>query len=149
VKDQVALASRIAAGRGLDSGVEPLDPSQENLARFAEAEARRTAASEILRLLTDSKTMRAAREMTLYARKLEWLARGRPEVDGEDWKRAYSKYAEARDQYITCARKSLQVTGPYISDSQRGSVRERLVGEARGTMMPESLVRLPRFDVED
>jgi hypothetical protein len=77
VKDQVALASRIAAGRGLDSRVEPLESSQDNLAKLAETEERRTRASETLRLLTDAETMGAAREMTQCAWELVWLARGR------------------------------------------------------------------------
>jgi hypothetical protein len=149
VKDQVALAGRIAAGRGFDSGVEPLNPSQENLALLAEAEARRTAVGETVRLLADSETLRAAREMTLYARKLDWLVRGRPEVEGEDWKLAYLKYAEARDHYITCARKSLRVTSVYIPDSQGPNFRQRLAGGARATTIPESLVRLSYLDGED
>ncbi len=71
------------------------------------------------------------------------------EVEGEDWKLAYFQYAEARDQYITCARRSLQVRGLYISDSQRGSLHERLMGEVKETVISESLLRLPRPTGED
>lgn len=47
VKEVVALASRIAAGRGLESGLRPLASSEENLAKLAEAEASRSVARRL------------------------------------------------------------------------------------------------------
>jgi hypothetical protein len=111
VKEQVALASRIAAARGLDSHTEPLEPSQEGTAKLAETEARRTLMSETLRLLADTETMTAADEVRRCARALVQFARGVTDGDSTDWDRAFSKYEEARDHYMTCARKNLQVDG--------------------------------------
>jgi hypothetical protein len=139
VKDQVALASRLAAGRGLDSRVEPLEPSQENLAKLAEAEARRTQVSETLRLLADAETMRAASQMRESAWELVSFARGKAEGDGTDWNRAYSRYEEARDQYITRARGSLQVAGSRVPASPRLRSRNRQVDEAGTAARPESI----------
>ena len=114
VKDMVALAGAIAAGKGLDTSYEPLDPSQENLAKLAESARRRTIVAETLRLLTDAETMAAAGQMTQCAAELEWLARGRNQGNTLDWNRIYRRYEKARDQYITCARKSLKVTGSHM-----------------------------------
>jgi hypothetical protein len=114
VKDVVALACRIAAGRGFDTTYEPLDPGPENLAKLAEAAARRTVASETLRLLTDAETMMAATEMTRHASRLEGFARGSNRSGTPDWHGTYARYEEARDEYITCARRSLKVTGPHL-----------------------------------
>jgi hypothetical protein len=114
VKEQVALASRIAAARGLDSRTEPLEPSQESLAQLAEAEARRTLMSETLRLLADAETMVAANEVRRCAWVLVQFARGITDGDSTDWDRAFLKYEKARDHYMTCARKNLQVDGSPI-----------------------------------
>jgi hypothetical protein len=114
VKDVVALASRIAADRGIDTTFEPLDPSQENLAKLAEAGTRRTVSSEMLRLLTDAETMAAALVMTRYATELGSFAGGKNRGTVSDWHRTYKEYEEARDQYITCARKSLKVSGSHM-----------------------------------
>lgn len=115
VKDMVALACSIAAGRGQDTGYEPLDPSAENLAKLAEAARRRTVSSETLRLLTDADTMMAALEMTRHASELEGFARGRNQGGTFDWHRTYARYEAERDKYVTCARKSLGVTGSHMS----------------------------------
>jgi len=119
VKDMVALAARLAAGRGLDTSFEPLDSSQDSLVKLAEAGVRRTMASETLRLLADEDAMVAAGEMTRSATELEWLARGKTQGDSSDWHRAYARYEEARDQYTRCARKSLKITGSRIAANPR------------------------------
>jgi hypothetical protein len=113
VKDMVALSSRLAAGQGIHTYFESLTPSQENLAKLAEAGVHRTAASETLRLLADPETMTAATAMTECAWELEWLARRLKEGDSSAWHTAYARYEQARDHYITCARQSLQVSGTY------------------------------------
>jgi hypothetical protein len=119
VKGAVALASRIAAGRGLESGPGPLTSSEENLAKLAEAEASRSVASETLRLFADLDTGTAARAMTRQAWKLEWLAQGIVKGDRSDWRRTYAEYEEARDEYMVCARKNLQIAGPYGARTPR------------------------------
>ena len=138
VKDLVAIASRVAAGRGFEPGLEPLAPTEDNLGLLAQAEARRTRASETLRLLTDVESMTAAREMTRCALQLDWLARGKLEGDRAQWRRAYAEYEEARDLYITCARRSLQIYGTHIPDTPRLRSRERIVDPAEAQpMKPE------------
>lgn len=107
VKEVVALASRIATGRGLDSTPGPLAPTEKNLAKLAQAEANRSVASETLRLLTDVDAGNAARVMTRQVWKLESLAQGIVEGNPSDWRRTYAEYEDARDEYILCARKSL------------------------------------------
>jgi len=119
VKDTVALAARLAAGRGLDTSFEPLDSDQDNISKLAEAGARRTMASETLRLLADADTMAAAGEMTKCANELGGFARGKTQGDSLDWHRAYARYENARDRYITYARNSLKVGGARISASPK------------------------------
>ncbi|SRR6266700_4927468 len=141
VKEVVALASRIATGRGLESGPAPFAPTEENLAKLAEAEASRSVASETLRLLTDGDTGNAARAMTHQVWKLEWLAQGIVEGNPLDWRRTYAEYEDARDEYITCARKSLQVGGPLVAriprlrslDPELSTGQVRMVSDLKGT----------------
>jgi hypothetical protein len=139
VKEQVAMASRIAAARGLDFRVEPLDASQDNLTKLAETEARRTQISETLRLLADTETMKAANEMRALAWVLVRFARGVEEGDSTDWNLAYMRYQEARDQYVTCGRRSLQVAGSHAPTPMPRRSRQYSVSDVTAPAGPESL----------
>ena len=119
VKEQVALASRIAGGRGLDHKPEPLQPSPDNLSKLADAEARRTLMAETLRLLADTDTMAAANEVRRRAEELVAFARGLRDGDSADWDRAFAGYEDARDTYMACARRGLQVGEPRAASSPR------------------------------
>lgn len=119
VKNIVTLATRLASNEILDSGVGPLERTPENFERLTHAEVRRTNASDTLRLFGDVDTMTAAREMTKYAWRLAWLARGLATSDDSDWRRAHKEYEDARDEYIACARRHLQITGTHIARTPR------------------------------
>ena len=114
VKDMVLLANRIAAGRELNEHPQPLEPSERNLTALAEAAAKCSLLSEQLRLLADEDTITASRAMNHRAYRLEWFAYGRVEGGPDAWAAAYLQYRDARDEYLSCARASLQVTGPGI-----------------------------------
>ena len=119
VKAIVALATRLASDQVLDSGIHPLERTPANFEKLAHAEAHRTSVSDALRMLGDVDTMTAAREMTKCAWRLAWLARGETADDQSIWRKAYQDYEDARDEYIVCARKSLQVIGTHIARTPR------------------------------
>jgi len=135
----VAIADRLASNQPLESGIGPLELTSENLDKLAAAEARRTVVSETLRLFADPDTGTAAREMTRCAWHLCWLAREAPDVDRSGWKRAFKSYEDARDDYMTQARKSLKIVAPYGAGTPRlrsrewPSTREDGVGERAAT----------------
>ncbi|HEX7658352.1 MAG TPA: hypothetical protein VF444_02645 [Pseudonocardiaceae bacterium] len=112
VKELVLLADRIAAGRGLSTSPQPLDPDEEALTTLADAAARCSVLRETLRLLADTDTITAATNMNHHAWQLEWFARGQLDGGPTAYDRAFKEYKKARDEYLRCARKSLQVAGP-------------------------------------
>jgi hypothetical protein len=114
VKDIVNISARLAAARGLQNEAEPLDASEANLTRLAEAEAHRSANSETFRLLADPATSEAAISMTQCAWNLSWLARGVIKGDQKLWGEKFREYELARDDYMTCARKELGVKGAHV-----------------------------------
>lgn len=124
VKELVTIADRLASNQPLESGVEPLEHTSENLGKLAAAEARRSVVSETLRLFADSDTGTAAREMTRCAWHLSWLARKAPDEDRSEWKRVFKDYEDARDDYMARARKSLDIAGPYGARTPRLRSRE-------------------------
>lgn len=124
VKELVTIADRLAANQPLESGIEPLGRTSENLDKLAAAEARRTVISETLRLFADLDTGTAAREMTRSAWHLCWLAREASNGDRSEWKRAFKDYEDARDDYMTQARKSLKIAGPNNWGTPRLRSRE-------------------------
>jgi hypothetical protein len=111
IKHIVNLASRIASGRGLEKGPEPLELSAENLARLADAEINRSISAETLRLLCDHETSVASEQMTRCAWTLSWMARGTIECDPMTWREAMIAYARSRDEYLVRARQGLQIGG--------------------------------------
>lgn len=140
VKELVTIAARLATNQPLESGIGPLENTAENFDKLDAAEARRTVASEALRLVVDPDTGTAAREMTQCAWHLCWLARKGPEGNDSQWKRAFKDYENARDGYLTCARKTLKVGGPQFVRTSRLRSREwpsPQVGRSESTGRPE------------
>lgn len=111
VKEMVIVADCIAAGWGLTPFPEALAGDAAGLGALAGAEARRNTLIETVRLLADSATMNAIRELNSRAWRLEALARGNIEGNSQAWKTSYDAYMEARDGFIKCARGSLRVHG--------------------------------------
>lgn len=107
----VAIASRIAAARGLTEGAEPLEGDEEALTRLADAEATRARRHESVRLLADLDTLVAVRKLNISVWRLERLARGRLPGDTDAWREAWKQYVILRDQYIDRARSQLSVSG--------------------------------------
>jgi hypothetical protein len=124
VKELVTIAARLASSQPLESGIEPLENTAENLDKLDAAENRRTVASDALRLFADLDTGAAAREMTRCAWRLCWLARKAPEGERSEWKQVFKEYEDARDDYMACARNRLKVGGPYDLRASRLRSRE-------------------------
>lgn len=121
VKEVVTIGNRICAGRGLATTAQPLKPTAASFASLAAAEQQRTICAETLRLLTNTETDDAAREMTQCAWHVERLARGVPDAAPEDWEQAITAYQQARGRFTDCARRSLQVHGTlkYVDYGRR------------------------------
>lgn len=111
VAEVVAIASRIAASRGLTEGAEPLQGNKTALALLADAEANRARRHESVRLLGDQDTLVAIRKLNISVWRLERLARGLLQGDGQVWRDAWKEYVILRDQYIDSARGQLGVMG--------------------------------------
>lgn len=126
VKQVVMISNRICAGRGLATTAQPLKPIASSFAELAGAEHQRTISAETLRLLIDTETDDAAREMTQCAWRVEQLARGLEDAKPADWERAMDAYQQARSHYTDCARRSLQVRGSlrYASYGRRAIRQE-------------------------
>lgn len=127
IKQVVNIASRIAAGRGLTKGPEPLDPSVENLAKLAETEIARSVSAETLRLLVDHKTSVASEQITRCSWTLSWMARGVIKCDEETWRNTIAAYAQARDEYLMSARRSLRIKGTQVPTLMPSMVYEQTI----------------------
>jgi hypothetical protein len=114
VKDMVLLANRIAAARGLNQHPQPLAFDETNIAALAEAAAKCSLLNETLRLLADEDTITASRALNHRAWRLEWFAYGRVEGTPADFATAFAEYKAARDEYLRCARNSIEVAGPGL-----------------------------------
>ncbi len=118
VKDIVTLTHRLAAHKGLTGDAKPLAPTEENLAVLQDAEEQRSGLMENLRLLTDTDTITAIRELNHCVWHLASLAHsGSPATPGE-WGSAFSRYRQARDEYHRLARRTLGIPGVAISRDQ-------------------------------
>jgi hypothetical protein len=118
VKELVFMASRLASEHPLESGIYPLERTAENFSKLAEAEMRRTTASDALRMFGGAGISTAARAMTRCAWKLSRIASGETVGDLADWRAAYAEYEDARDEYVICARRILNVSGGILDTSR-------------------------------
>lgn len=109
IKSMFHVVLRIAAGRGADALVEPLEPNA-GWPVYAEAEERRTRTWETMLMLGDPATIDAARRLHQSVWRLEQVAR-QTMIELHDWDAARLGAAEARDNYYACARASLGVAG--------------------------------------
>lgn len=111
LKDEISIASRIAAGRRIAANSRSLSTTEENLELLASAGTKRAAAWETVLLLGHPDTVEAARKWHENVWRLEGFARG--EITGglEDWEKARSEVNHARSSFYESARKDLQVRG--------------------------------------
>lgn len=126
IKDIVAVAQKMAAQRGLsDDRNITVEPTVEDLERLHEAEVRRMALIETVRLLTDTDTITATRQLNHCIWHLTTLARGLMPGDRQAWEAAFEEYRQARDEYHRCARATLGISGVAISRDQTWPPRWR------------------------
>ncbi|WP_143074809.1 hypothetical protein [Streptomyces mangrovisoli] len=118
VKDIIAMANGLAAHRGLTFDHAPLEPTRDNLDRLHEAEVRRHAEIETVRLLTDTDTISAARQLNHCVWHLLAMSRGDEPGDPAQWSEAFTAYRLARDEFHRCARATLGIPGTAIARDQ-------------------------------
>ena len=110
VKRVFDLATRIAAGRGIQHAVQPLTPDDDSAAALTEAEGARARAWESVLLLGDPVTVDAARAWWHEVWRFVWFARGWLS-DSEHWSGALAESNAARQRFYDCARRDLGVGG--------------------------------------
>jgi hypothetical protein len=116
IKECIVAYQRLAASRGLTTDPTPVEPTDDALEQAAKAELRRAALTEPLRLLADSGTAEAVRQVNDAVWHLEWLARGQLAGDAATWDQTYNRYRAARRTYYEKARASLHVPGEVIAE---------------------------------
>ncbi|MFD9887672.1 hypothetical protein ACFWZT_40105 [Streptomyces alboflavus] len=116
VKDCVVTYQRLAAHQRMAEHPAPVEPTDDALDQAAEAEARRAAMTEPLRLPADSATAATIRELNEAVWHLEWLVRGRLGGEAAAWDQAYSTYRAARQAFYEKARTSLHVSGAVVPE---------------------------------
>ncbi|MFF6997673.1 hypothetical protein ACFY93_22310 [Streptomyces sp. NPDC008313] len=114
VKECVVAYQRLASDRGLTPDSAP--GTGDALEDAAQAELRRAATTEPLRLLAGPDAAAAVRELNDAVWHLEWLARGRLAADAAAWEQAYGAYRSARRAFYEKARASLRVPGEVIAE---------------------------------
>lgn len=103
------LAGRIAAGRGLPTGAEPL-ATDEGLVVLGEAELARAERWQEVLLLGSQPAIDVGYDLNRCTWTLEWFARGKLDDSG-DWQLAYSEAYRLRRRFASAARNDLGVTG--------------------------------------
>lgn len=106
------LASRIAAERGMLSGVDPL-AVDEGLVTLAQAELARSERWQEVLLLGSERAIAVGYELNRCTWTLEWFARGKLD-DSDDWRLAFSEAYRLRRSFSAAAREDLGVTGPSL-----------------------------------
>ncbi|MDR2984504.1 MAG: hypothetical protein LBV34_06655 [Nocardiopsaceae bacterium] len=113
----LAMAARLlAADRNLHSAApERGDGDDKDLkTALADAELRRSASYEAVKLLGDASTLRATRELNETVHRLEWIANGRLEASPTHWERSWQLYAEATDDFRRSVRAELGIPGSFL-----------------------------------
>ncbi|MDI3419972.1 hypothetical protein [Streptomyces luteolus] len=110
LKGQIRTAQRIAASRGFENVVDPLEP-EHGLEQLAEAESKRAAEWESMLLVGDADAISSARGWHEAVWNMELYARG-IKSDPAGWTRALQQMSEARDVFYACARRDLGISGP-------------------------------------
>ncbi|GJF32763.1 hypothetical protein KNE206_54630 [Kitasatospora sp. NE20-6] len=115
IKNIVAIANRLAGHRGLTPHGTPLEPTAQNLALLDDAEDRRIAMVETVRLLTDTDTMTAVTALNHSVWHLSSMSSGRAPGDPDEWAAAFATYRRARNEFHRCARATLGIPGVAVS----------------------------------
>lgn len=111
------LAARVAAARGFEHMVEPLDPDI-GLAELAAAEGERAVRWESVLLVGSPGTIAAARTWHQAVVRLTWFARGRLDSVPE-WEQAMRQMERDREEFYIRARQDLSIdTGAAFQAQQ-------------------------------
>ncbi|MEU4550167.1 hypothetical protein [Nonomuraea dietziae] len=116
IKEQHALAMRIAAAQHPNSKAEPFR-WEEVVPLLEQAEANRTKMWEGVLLLGDAATIDAAREWRASVTSIGHFAQGR-RSDWDRWESAVRRVDEARDEFYQAARASLAVGGGDVAQAE-------------------------------
>ena len=125
LKEEIGIAGRIAAGRGVAVHPRPLSAGEENLELLASVGARRAAAWEPVLLLGHPETVQAGRNWHEAVWRLEGFARGSITGSVEDWEEARSEANRCRSKFYESAREDLQVRGGSLPSAGEYQTRLR------------------------
>ncbi|MEV0196791.1 hypothetical protein [Nonomuraea sp. NPDC050691] len=116
IKEQHALALRIAAAQHPSSTTEPFD-WEEVKPLLEQAETNRTKKWEGVLLLGDAATIETAREWRASVTSIGHFADGRSK-DWERWESTVRRVDEARDEFYRAARASLSLGGGDVAQAE-------------------------------
>jgi len=114
VKNLAIVCRQLTAQQGLHAAAPDIDPDRA-VSLLDDAELRRSASYEAVKLLGDAITTRATRMLNDAVHRLEWLARGRfADAGPADWDRSWLAYLDAADEFRRSVRRDLKVPGEFL-----------------------------------
>jgi YD repeat-containing protein len=114
IKGLAMVARQRAAEKMLHHAAPEPARGEDLTAALAEAELRRSASYEAVKLLGDASTLRATRELNEAVHRLEWIANGRLKASRAQWERSWHLYAEATDDFRRSVRGELGIPGSFL-----------------------------------
>jgi hypothetical protein len=113
-KSLAMVARQIAADLGLHDAAPEAAGERDMLAALSEAELRRSASYEAVKLLGDTGTLRATRELNETVHRLEWIASKKLHPTTAQWDRSWQLYAEAAEEFRRNVRAELGIPGSLL-----------------------------------
>jgi hypothetical protein len=114
VKSLAIVARQITAEKGLHDAAPGLT-GRDGIVDLDEAEVRRSASYEAVKLLGDASTLRATRELNDAAHRLEWIAKDKQVgATPADWERCWHLFADAADEFRRSVRAELGIPGAFL-----------------------------------
>src|SRR5690242_19361231 len=112
--DLAMIARQIGADLGLHDAAPDAAADQDLRAALGEAELRRSASYEAVKMLGDASTLRATRELNEGAHRLEWIAQRKLRPSPAQWERSWQLYAQAAEEFRRCVRAELGIPGSLL-----------------------------------
>ena len=128
-KSLAMVARQMAAGLGLHDAAPAAAGIPDLRAALSEAELRRSASYEAVKLLGDAGTLRATRELNETVHRLEWIASDKLPATPAQWQLSWQLYAEAAEEFRRNARAELGIPGSLLP---RGDWAEPVLPADRG-----------------
>lgn len=114
VKSLAIVTRQITAERGLHDAAPGLT-GRDGIADLNDAEVRRSASYEAVKLLGDASTLRVTRELNDATHRLEWIARSKQvSATPADWERCWELFADAADEFRRSVRAELGIPGAFL-----------------------------------